>query len=182
MENAIISNPLKYIGEKGLKFVSQQFHIGKYYFDLLFEDRHGGKLIVELQKGTLDRDHTYKILDYYDEYKESHPDEFIDLIKNQKNQFVKALTDYDPNIIIKMDWKDLSEYNLRHKINWFIMFYPSSWEISPSQVSGVHFSFIYFIDKKTLAEYVRPQLSEKQFLQWNIFLMVGQFRKLQASF
>ena len=35
------------------------------------------------------------------------------------------------------------------------MFYPSSWEISPSQVSGVHFSFIYFIDEKTLAEYVR---------------------------
>ena len=35
MENAIISNPQKYIGEKGLKLISQQFHIGKYYFDLL---------------------------------------------------------------------------------------------------------------------------------------------------
>lgn len=80
MENAIILNSQKYIGEKGLKIISQQFHIGKYYFDLLFEDRHGGKLIIELQKGTLDRGHTYKILDYYDEYKESHPDEFIDLM------------------------------------------------------------------------------------------------------
>lgn len=78
-----------------------------------------------------------------------------EFFKNQKNQFTKALRDYDPRIIIKMDWKDLSEYNIRHKINWFIMFYPSGWEISPSQVSGVHFAFIYFIDKKTQTEYVR---------------------------
>jgi RecB family endonuclease NucS len=179
MENAIICNPEKYIGEEGLKLITQQFHIGKYIFDLLFEDRHRGKLIVELQKGTLDRNHTYKILDYYDEYKESHPKEFIDLMviantipperkkrlsalgiafkeipmsevikdseeispttyqeknskiseirsnnevniddnvmslyelfKSQKNQFVKALKDYDPGIKIKMDFKDLSE-------------------------------------------------------------------------
>lgn len=80
MENLVISNPEKYIGEEGLKLISQQYHIGKYYFDLLFEDRHGAKLIVELQKGTLDRDHTYKILDYYDEYKEAHPNEFIELM------------------------------------------------------------------------------------------------------
>jgi RecB family endonuclease NucS len=73
MENAIISDPEKYIGEKGLKLISRQFRIGKYIFDLLFEDRHGGKLIVELQKGTLDREHTYKILDYYDEYREAYP-------------------------------------------------------------------------------------------------------------
>ena len=35
------------------------------------------------------------------------------------------------------------------------MFYPSSLEISPSQVSGVHLAFIYFVDKKTQVEYVR---------------------------
>jgi len=53
---------------------------GRYIFDLLFEDRHGAKLIVEIQKGTLDRNHTYKVLDYYDEYKERHPGEFIDVM------------------------------------------------------------------------------------------------------
>jgi hypothetical protein len=47
----------------------------------LFEDRHGAKLIVELQYGTLDRPHTYKILDYYHEYKRSCSDnEFIELM------------------------------------------------------------------------------------------------------
>ena len=80
MEDAIISDPQKYIDEKGLKFIGRQFHVGRYIFDLLFEDRHGGKLLVELQTGTLDRDHTYKNLDYYHEYKDAHPQEFIDLM------------------------------------------------------------------------------------------------------
>lgn len=80
MEDAICNNPEKYLGEQGLKLISRQFRIGKYIFDLLFEDRHGAKVIVEVQKGTLDRTHTYKILDYYHEYKEQNPQEFIELM------------------------------------------------------------------------------------------------------
>jgi RecB family endonuclease NucS len=57
MEDAIIASPGKYV-EEGLVLLSRQFRIGSYIFDLLFEDRHGAKLIVELQKGTLDRNHT----------------------------------------------------------------------------------------------------------------------------
>lgn len=79
MEEAIIANPEKYI-EKGLSLVTRQFRIGSYIFDLLFEDRHGAKLIIELQKGTLDRNHTYKIMDYYDEYKSQNPDQFVELM------------------------------------------------------------------------------------------------------
>ena len=79
MEDAIAKNPEKYI-EKGLKLLSRQYRIGQYIFDLLFEDRHGSKLIVELQKGTLDRNHTYKIMDYYDEYKDKNPNEFVELM------------------------------------------------------------------------------------------------------
>ncbi len=80
MEDAICNNPEKYLGEMGLKFISRQFRIGTYRFDLVFEDRHGAKLIVEVQRGTLDRNHTYKILDYYHEYKEKNPQEFIELM------------------------------------------------------------------------------------------------------
>lgn len=79
MEEAIINNPEKYI-EEGLKLLGRQLRIGGYIFDLLFEDRHGAKLIVELQKGTLDRNHTYKIMDYYDEYKSNNPKEFVELM------------------------------------------------------------------------------------------------------
>jgi hypothetical protein len=80
MEDAISADPEKYIGEKGLILVARQYSIGGYIFDLLFEDRHGAKLIVELQRGTLDRYHTYKILDYYDEYKMNNPNAFIELM------------------------------------------------------------------------------------------------------
>jgi RecB family endonuclease NucS len=70
MEDAICTNPEKYLGEPRLRLIARQYRIGSYIFDLLFEDRHGAKLIVEIQKGTLDRTHTYKLLDYYDEFKE----------------------------------------------------------------------------------------------------------------
>ena len=80
MEDLIIANPEKYLQEPNLKLISRQYRIGSYRFDLLFEDRHHGKLIVEIQRGTLDRNHTYKILDYYDEYKKRNPSKFIDLM------------------------------------------------------------------------------------------------------
>ncbi len=80
MEDAIVRDPEHFLGETGLRLVDRQYRIGNYVFDLLFEDRHRGKLIVEIQKGTLDRSHTYKILDYYDEFRENHPDDFIDLM------------------------------------------------------------------------------------------------------
>jgi len=66
MEDLIVLTPKRYINEDGLKLVARQYRIGKYIFDLLFEDRYKSKLLVEIQKGTLDRNHTYKILDYYD--------------------------------------------------------------------------------------------------------------------
>lgn len=79
MEYIISANPDKYV-EPGLVFLSRQLSIGSYRFDLLFQDRHGAKLIVELQKGTLDRNHTYKIFDYFDEYREQKPTEFVDVM------------------------------------------------------------------------------------------------------
>lgn len=80
MEDLIIENPQKYLDEPNLKLISRQYSIGSYRFDLLFEDRHGAKLIVEIQRGTLDRNHTYKIFDYFDEFKTKNPHEFIELM------------------------------------------------------------------------------------------------------
>lgn len=80
MEDQIAASPERFLRERQLTLVSRQLRIGSYIFDLLFQDRHGGKLIVEIQRGTLDREHTYKILDYYDEYRERHPGEFIDVM------------------------------------------------------------------------------------------------------
>jgi len=78
MEEAIVRNPAKYIGEEGLQLVARQYSVGRYRFDLLFEDRHGGKLVVELQRGILDRTHMFKILDYCDEFRDLNPAEFVE--------------------------------------------------------------------------------------------------------
>ncbi len=80
MEDAICDDPENYLKEKGLKHIARQPGIGKYRFDILFEDRHGEKLIVEIQKGILDREHYLKILDYYLEYKERNPKEYTHLM------------------------------------------------------------------------------------------------------
>lgn len=80
MEDMIAGNPSQFLGESGLKLLGRQFRVGKFIFDLLFEDRSGGKLIVEIQKGTLDRSHMFKVLDYYHEYKEKHPREFVEVM------------------------------------------------------------------------------------------------------
>lgn len=80
MEDLIAAYPERYLGESGLKLLVRQLKVGPYRFDLLFQDRTGAKLIVEIQKGTLDREHTYKILDYYDEYKERNPKEFVEVM------------------------------------------------------------------------------------------------------
>lgn len=80
MEDQIAADPERFLGEPGLTLAARQYSIGPYRFDLLFADRHGGKLIVEIQKGTLDRQHAYKILDYYFEYRDANPTEFIDVM------------------------------------------------------------------------------------------------------
>jgi len=80
MEELIAQYPERYLGESGLILIERQMTVGPYRFDLVFQDRTGAKLIVEIQKGTLDREHTYKILDYYDEYKERNPKEFVEIM------------------------------------------------------------------------------------------------------
>ena len=80
MEDLIAKEPDLFLQEKGLRLIARQYRIGSYIFDLLFEDRHRGKLIVELQRGVLNRNHCYKIFDYIDEYRNQNPMEFVDLI------------------------------------------------------------------------------------------------------
>jgi hypothetical protein len=50
--------------EVGLSLIGRQVKIGGKFIDLLFDDRHGHKLIVELKKGTILRKHIGQLLDY----------------------------------------------------------------------------------------------------------------------
>jgi hypothetical protein len=114
MEDAIWAHPEKYLGEKELTRISRQYRIGKYIFDLLFQNRHGAKLIVEIQKGTLDMSHTHKILDYYLEYKENNPDAFIELmvIANRIPYERRRRLDHDG-----IEWKEIPESEFLGPLN-----------------------------------------------------------------
>jgi hypothetical protein len=79
MAEVIIAHSQELLGEQ-LSLIERNLWIGRYELDLLFGDRHGAKLIVELQRGSLDRYHLYKVLDYYDEYKARHPEEFVEVM------------------------------------------------------------------------------------------------------
>lgn len=50
--------------EEGLKFSGRQVCVGGKYVDLLFEDRFGQKLIIELKRGIIKREHIAQLLDY----------------------------------------------------------------------------------------------------------------------
>jgi hypothetical protein len=146
MEDAVAEDPEKYIGEPGLKLISRQYRIGNYIFDLLFEDRHGGKLIVELQKGTLDRQHTYKIIDYYYEFKEKYSSEFVDLmvIANRiSRERKKRLKDWSiefkeiPEDIFKKDNEVRIEHNTRDNDNYYFENYGDNHTLNTSQKEGI---------------------------------------------
>jgi hypothetical protein len=83
------------------------------------------------------------------------------LFKNQKKALIEALRDYDRNIKIEFDWKDLNENHLKQKLYWFFIFYPPGWDKSTFATSGkrlgfgVHFAFIYYFHRRQLTEYAR---------------------------
>lgn len=61
-EDILCNNPQ--LIEKDLKFLDRQVSLGGKFADLLFEDRFGQKLVVELKKGIIKREHIAQLLDY----------------------------------------------------------------------------------------------------------------------
>lgn len=64
MEDCIWDNPSDLIGEEGLVSIERQVNLDGYRADLMLRDSNGDYLLVEIQKGGLDRTHIWKILDY----------------------------------------------------------------------------------------------------------------------
>jgi len=67
IENFVRDYPLEFLGEQ-LQLVKQQPRINGHIPDLLFLDKNGTYVVVELQLGELDRIHLYKSLEYRDAY------------------------------------------------------------------------------------------------------------------
>ena len=81
----LVKNYPDYFIEKGLTLISQQENFPAGRTDLIFKDKHGTILIVELKKGTLTREHVGQIADYYLDVKKRYAGQIIELMVMANN-------------------------------------------------------------------------------------------------
>jgi predicted RNA-binding protein with PUA-like domain len=80
IENLIANYPDEFFPNSGFTLVGQQVKLGKCYADILFEDKHKRKIIVEVKRGILSRDASGQVMEYYGLLKTQSPTDNIELI------------------------------------------------------------------------------------------------------
>ena len=80
IENLIARNPEEFFPNSGFKLLGQQIKLGKCYADIIFEDQHKRKVIIEVKRGILSRDASGQVMEYYGLLKLQHPNDNIELI------------------------------------------------------------------------------------------------------
>lgn len=90
--------------QEGITFLGRQVSIGGKFADLLFEDRFGQKLIVELKKGTIRREHVAQLLDYEGYFlSPDNPNVRVMLIGNRVPPNLRKSLDHHG-----FEWKEIS--------------------------------------------------------------------------
>ncbi len=90
--------------ENGLVFQGRQVNVCGKFVDLLFDDKHGQKLILELKKGTIIRNHISQLLDY-EGYFLSHDDPTVRVMlvgNHVPNNLRRALDHHG------IEWKEIT--------------------------------------------------------------------------
>ena len=80
LENLIAQHPDEFFPNSGFTLIGQQVKLGKCYADIIFEDRHKRKIIVEVKRGILSRDASGQVMEYYGLLKRQSPDSIVELI------------------------------------------------------------------------------------------------------
>lgn len=80
IENLIAIYPEEFFPNSGFKLIGQQVKLGKCYADIIFEDKHKRKVIVEVKRGILSRDASGQVMEYYGLLKNEGPDDFVELV------------------------------------------------------------------------------------------------------
>lgn len=65
IENLIANYPDEFFPGEGFKLINQQFTVEGRRIDILFEDKHGRQIIVEVKRGILSREASGQIAEYY---------------------------------------------------------------------------------------------------------------------
>lgn len=79
IENLLSRYPSEFLSGD-LIFKGQQVKLGSYYADVVFEDRRGDMIIVEIKRGILRRDALGQIIEYYGLLKKREPNKEIRLM------------------------------------------------------------------------------------------------------
>lgn len=80
IENLIAQHPDIIFPNAGFRLVGQQIKLGKCRADIIFEDKHSRKIIVEVKRGILSRDASGQVMEYYGLLKTDSPESFVELI------------------------------------------------------------------------------------------------------
>ena len=80
IENLLAQNPDIFFPKSGFKLIGQQVKLGRCFADIIFEDKHKRKVIVEVKRGILSRDASGQVMEYYGLLKNESPDDFVELI------------------------------------------------------------------------------------------------------
>ena len=79
MQELVWRYPERLLNEQGLKQLHWEEPSSVGRSDLVFEDRHGGILVIELKRGQLSRPAAYQLLDYFGTMKERYPGKAVHL-------------------------------------------------------------------------------------------------------
>ena len=80
IENLISQNPDEFFGKGKFTLIGNQVTVGRKRIDILFQDNHGRKVIVEVKRGILSREASGQIAEYYGLLKSENSKDLIELI------------------------------------------------------------------------------------------------------
>lgn len=80
IENLIAKYPQEFFPKETLTLKGQQFKIGSCYADIIFTDKFGRLIVIEIKRGVLAREATGQVFEYYGLLKEQYADKNIELI------------------------------------------------------------------------------------------------------
>jgi len=80
IENLIASHPKDFFPKEEFTLISQQHTVQRRRIDILFEDKYGRLIIVEVKRGILSREASGQIIEYYGLLKNQFPERSIELI------------------------------------------------------------------------------------------------------
>lgn len=97
IENLIAKYPEEFFPNEGFRLINQQENVEGKRIDILFEDKHMRKIIIEVKRGILTRDASGQIAEYYGLLKQRDQDQNIELIlcantiPNERKKFLETI-------------------------------------------------------------------------------------------